>query len=63
MKEYFDMLIEGSHKLTKDQLHAWAKASRRRLKEGREADARRRAAAKNKTCKKFSPDKNTMKDL
>tara|TARA_Y100000593_G_C4101554_1_gene233502 strand:- start:369 stop:560 length:192 start_codon:yes stop_codon:yes gene_type:complete len=63
MKEYFDMLIEGSHKLTKDQLHAWAKASRRRLKEGREVQARRIAASKNKTCRKFSPDINTMKDL
>ena len=53
-KEYVDMLVQGNHKLTKNQFHAFAKATRKRLREGREVEARRRAAAKKKNCK-FKP--------
>lgn len=63
MKDKVDMLIEGSHKLTKKQIHDWAKTSRKRVKEGREAEARRKAAIKKGNTKKFSPDINTIKDL
>ena len=46
MSEYVDMLVQGNHKLTKDQLHAFAKATRERLREGREVEARRKATVK-----------------
>tara|TARA_R100000781_G_scaffold40643_1_gene28094 strand:- start:631 stop:819 length:189 start_codon:yes stop_codon:yes gene_type:complete len=51
MKEYIDGLIEGSHRKTEDEIHAWAKASRKRVKEAKEVSARREATAKNKICK------------
>ena len=63
MKDKVDMLIEGSHKLTKKQIHDWAKTSRKRVKEGREGEARRRAAIQKKNTKKFSRDINTIKEL
>ena len=59
MKDKVDMLIEGSHKLTKKQIHDWAKTSRKR----REGEARRRAAIQKKNTKKFSRDINTIKEL
>ena len=59
MKDKVDMLIEGSHKLTKKQIHDWAKTSRK----GREGEARRRAAIQKKNTKKFSRDINTIKEL
>jgi hypothetical protein len=51
MKEYVDMLLEGSHRKTTDELHAFTKASRKRLREGRKIEARRKLAAAKKTCK------------
>ena len=51
MNIYVDMLLEGSHKKTTDELHAFAKASRKRMKEGRKIEARRKLAAAKKTCK------------
>ena len=51
MSEYVDMLVQGNHKLTKDQLHAFAKATRERLRERREGEARRRASVKKMNCK------------
>ena len=53
MSEYIDGLMQGSHKLTKNQIHAWAKASRNRVKEGKEAEALRKA--RTKTNHKFKP--------
>jgi hypothetical protein len=51
MKEYVDMLLEGSHKKTSNEHHAFAKASRKRLMEGREVEARRKATVKKMNCK------------
>jgi len=51
MSEYVDMLVQGNHKLTKDQLHAFAKATRKRVREGREVEARRKATVKKMNCK------------
>ena len=45
MKEYVDMLIEGHHRLTKSQLHAFTKASRKRLRLGKKGIARRKRMA------------------
>ena len=56
--EYIDMLVQGNHKLTKDQHHAYAKASRRRVAEGKKAQAIRKAAAKKKKCKFKRPLKD-----
>lgn len=36
-----DMLFEGNHKLTKDQYHAFAKACRKRIREGEDGEVRR----------------------
>ena len=41
-----DMLIEGNHRLTKEQHHANVKASRKRIREGEEGEARRMSMAK-----------------
>lgn len=50
--EYIDNLfVGGSHRLTEDQHHAYAKASRRRVAEGKKAEALRKAAANKKECK------------
>ena len=46
MKEYVDMLIEGHHRLTKDQLHAFTKATRQRLRLGEKGIAIRKRMAK-----------------
>ena len=46
MKEYVDMLIEGHHRLTKSQLHAFTKATRKRLRLGKRGIARRKRMAK-----------------
>jgi|21_taG_2_1085346.scaffolds.fasta_scaffold11100_5 hypothetical protein len=51
--EYIDMLLTGNHKKTADEHHAYAKASRKRVKEGRDIEARRKARAK--TNYKFKP--------
>lgn len=48
MSEYIDGLIEGSHRLTKDQIHSWARASRNRVRKGKEAEALRKATASGK---------------
>ena len=45
-KEYVDMLIEGHHRLTKNQLHAFTKASRKRLRLGKKGIAKRKRMAK-----------------
>jgi len=44
--EYMDMLIEGSHKKTTDELHAFTKATRKRLRLGKKGIARRKRMAK-----------------
>ena len=46
MKEYVDMLIEGHHRLTKSQLHAFTKATRKLLSIGKMGIARRKRMAK-----------------
>ena len=46
MKEYVDMLVEGHHRLTKSQLHAFTKASRKRLRLGEKGIARRKRMSK-----------------
>ena len=46
MKEYVDMLVGGHHRLTKNQLHAFTRATRKRLRLGKEGDARRERMAK-----------------
>ena len=46
--EYIDGLMQGSHRLTKDQIHAYAKASRNRVRKGKEAEALRKATASGK---------------
>jgi len=48
MSEYIDGLMQGSHRLTKGQTHAWARASRNRVKKGQEAEALRKATASGK---------------
>ena len=45
MDEYIDI------RLTKEQHHAYAKASRKRVAEGEKAQATREAAANKKECK------------
>ena len=40
------MLFEGNHKLTKDQYHAFAKACRKRIREGEDGEVRRSRMAK-----------------
>ena len=45
MKEYVDMLMEGHHRLTKNQLHAFTKAARKRLRLRNEGIARRKRIA------------------
>jgi|TARA_R100000656_G_scaffold120329_1_gene94537 hypothetical protein len=40
------MLIKGNHRLTKEQHHANVKASRKRIREGEEGEARRMSMAK-----------------
>jgi len=40
------MLIEGSHKKTTDELHAFTKATRKRLRLGKKGIARRKRMAK-----------------
>lgn len=54
MNIYVDMLLEGSHRKTTDELHAFTKASRKRLREGREVEARRKKSQKesNKDARK-----------
>jgi len=47
--EYVDMIFSGSHKKTDKEHFAFAKASKRRLKLGEEADAKRRTAAGSKS--------------
>jgi len=44
--EYMDMLMEGHHRLTKNQLHAFTKATRKRLRLGKKGIARRKRMAK-----------------
>jgi hypothetical protein len=46
MNEYVDMLLEGSHRKTTDELHAFTRASRRRLRLGKKGIARRERMAK-----------------
>tara|TARA_R100000781_G_C3980489_1_gene93348 strand:+ start:162 stop:350 length:189 start_codon:yes stop_codon:yes gene_type:complete len=53
MSEYIDGLLEGSHKLTPDQFHAWAKASRKRVYLGKIAESIRKASAKKHNCKEI----------
>ena len=50
MKEYVDMLLEGSHKKTAKEHFAFQEASKKRLKIGAKAEAKRRATAGRKTC-------------
>jgi len=50
MNDYIDGLIEGSHKKTTKEHFAFQEASRKRLKIGAKADAKRRAVARRKTC-------------
>ena len=45
-EEYIDMLIQGNHKLTKDQHHAVARTRRKRIRLGKKGDARRERMAK-----------------
>jgi hypothetical protein len=45
MNEYVDMLLEGSHRKTTDELHAFTRASRRRLRLRNEVNARRKRIA------------------
>jgi hypothetical protein len=45
MNEYVDMLLEGSHRKTTDEHHAYAKAGRRRLRLRNAVDARRKRIA------------------
>ena len=40
-----DMLIEGHHKLTQNEHHAFQKACRKRIAKGKEAELRRRRMA------------------
>ena len=40
-----DMLINSHHRLTKEQHHAYQKASRKRIAKGKEADAVRKKMA------------------
>jgi len=42
MNIYVDMLLEGSHKKTTDELHAFTRASRKRLRLSNEGIARRK---------------------
>ena len=58
--EYIDGLMQGSHRLTKDQIHAYAKASRIRVRKGKEAEALRKATASGKviTFKRPLEDKS-----
>jgi len=46
MNIYVDMLVEGHHRLTKSQLHAFTKASRKRLRLGEKGIARRKRMSK-----------------
>ena len=46
MNEYLDMLLEGSHKKTTDELHAFTRASRKRLRLRDMVIARRKRMAK-----------------
>jgi hypothetical protein len=46
MKEYVDMLVEGHHRLTKSQLHAFTRASRKRLRLRNGGIARRKRMSK-----------------
>jgi len=47
--EYVDMLFKGgSHALTAKEHHAYAKASRIRVRKGKEAEALRKATASGK---------------
>tara|TARA_R100000656_G_scaffold89330_1_gene65166 strand:+ start:1390 stop:1566 length:177 start_codon:yes stop_codon:yes gene_type:complete len=41
-----DMIYEGNHRLTKDQHHAVAKASRKRIREGKEGEVIRKRMSK-----------------
>ena len=45
-EEYIDMLIQGNHRLTKNEHHAVAKTARKRIRLGKKGDARRERMAK-----------------
>ncbi|SVC43458.1 uncharacterized protein METZ01_LOCUS296312 [marine metagenome] len=45
-EEYVDMLMVGSHRLTKNELHLYAKMMRKRREEGRKANALRKENAR-----------------
>jgi hypothetical protein len=55
MSEYIDGLMEGSHKNTAKENFAFQEASRKRLKLGELAEAKRKAAAKNNKSFTFKP--------
>jgi len=46
MNEYVDMLMDSNHRLTKDELHLYAKMMRKRRKEGRKFAALRKENAR-----------------
>ena len=50
-EEYTDMLFEGNHKLTKNEVHAWAKATRKRVLEAKKYAARQKSRTFNKDYK------------
>ena len=45
-EEYVDMLIDSHHRLTKAELHLYAKMMRKRREEGRKANALREENAR-----------------
>ena len=45
-EEYVDMLIDSHHRLTKAELHLYAKMMRKRMEEGRKANALREENAR-----------------
>lgn len=55
MSEYIDGLIEGSHRKTDKEHFAFQEASRKRLKLGELAVAKRKAAAQNNKSFTFKP--------
>jgi len=46
MNEYVDMLMDSNHRLTKDELHLYAKMMRKRRKEGKKFAALRKENAR-----------------
>jgi hypothetical protein len=46
MNEYVDMLIDSHHRLTKAELHLYAKMMRKRMEEGRKVNALREENAR-----------------